>query len=114
MTRRAGCCPAGYCPAGCCSAGCCSAGCFLQSDVLQGVVLHPAQPVGMGLSLGHCGRDVGPCQDPRDRAVPWGRLKDGAVEGGSGDISLGEGRLRAGEPLERQGNRAQSPKGRDA
>lgn len=67
--------------------------------MLQGISLHPAQPVGMGISLGDCGRGVGMCQDPRNSLSMWGRLKDGAKDLEQEGISAWErGRLRAGEP----------------
>lgn len=60
--------------------------------MLQGIALHPAQPVGMGLSLGNCGRGVGMCQDPRNRAVHVGEAGRWGKEGGSEGYQLGRGR----------------------
>lgn len=57
--------------------------------MLQGIALHPAQPVGMGLYPGDSGRGVGMCHDPRNRAAHGGRLKNGKTQGGSEGFQLG-------------------------
>lgn len=69
--------------------------------MLKGVALHLTQPVGMGLSLGDCGRDVRMCHDPRNRGMlSHGRETErwGNGERRWGISAWDRGRLGAGEP----------------